>query len=162
MVSTANINGQEFHLILTDEGVISRSNNYNKEVTQRSVDSGSSENKLFQKVSPFYYKKRVRMTFFISDKFKDHFGLIRGLIEFHRERNLVFSYDIKNRSVGVDIKSEHLSLVQAFLSKVFDWVVKEKQFRHALKLAIEFENRYRLERDSIYGILKNTTAAQAV
>ena len=157
MQSTAQINRQEAYLILTDERVISRNSHH--DTGEIDTHLALTANGLYQKALPFYYRERVRLTFVVSDKFKRDFSLIRGLIEFHRPRNLVFSFDRKYTSVGIDISAHQLDQLQAFLSKVFEWIVKEKQFRHALKLAIEFENRHRIERDSIYGILRNTTAA---
>jgi len=162
MLSAARINGHD-DLILTDEGVSSFKDvtlEHGQVFSSQSIVYGLLDgNGLFNKVSPFYYKERVRLTLSVSDKSKPDFSLIRGLIEFNRPRNLAFYYDMKSRSVWIDISSSELDRLQKFLSLVFDLLVKERQFRHALKMAMEFENRYRLERDSVYGILKNTTAA---
>jgi len=157
MLSIAQINDQNQYLILTEAGVVSLKNS--EGATQITVDPELFENWLFHTISLFFSDGRVHLTLSVSDKFKQDFILIRGLVEFHRPKHLLFSYDAKHRSVGIDITLNQFGQLRTFLSQVFEWVVKEKQFRYALKLAIEMENRYRLERDSIYGILKNSTAA---
>ena len=159
MVSTAQINDQQQYLLLSAEGVTSR--NDNKRATEIAAVGRVSGNGLFHNVSAFYYKERVRWTFFVADKFKADFSLIRGLVEFHRPQSLVFNFDRKSKSVGIDIEQVELDDLQAFLSRVLDWFVQEKQFRQALRMVIEFENRSRQERNSVYAILRNTTAAMA-
>jgi hypothetical protein len=118
-----------------------------------SIPSGLSDNGLFDKVSRFYYEGRIRLTFSVAGK--SDFGLIRGLLEFNRPNTLRFRYDGKNRTVGTDLRADQLEELQELLARVRELLEGEKRFRHALKLAIDFENRYRLERDSVYAVLKN-------
>ena len=110
---------------------------------------------LFDKVPRYYHEGRIGLTFFIADDFSTDFGLIRGLMEFNRPRTLQFRYDRRQRSVDVEIDRGQLEELQRFLAHVLALLGREKQFRHALKLAIEFEDRYRVEREGVYAVLRN-------
>ena len=111
-------------------------------------------NPLFGKVTPLYYKKRIHLQFSISEKYRAHYVMIKGLIEFHRSKDFSFNYNASHRAFEIDVDVNQLEELSLFLSKVLVWLQRETRFRLALKIALEFENRYRLERDSVYELLK--------
>jgi hypothetical protein len=157
MVSPAHIDDQKQYLVLAEEDTTP-----NRTLSAgESVATGLSENELFDNVSAFYYNDRVRITFLASEKFKPDFSLIRGLLEFNRPRNLMFTYDRHATSVSIDLAKDHLTNLDVLLTNVRNWLVKEKLFRKALRTVIEFEKHYQQERDRIYNILNNTTVAAA-
>jgi hypothetical protein len=114
------------------------------------------ENALFGKVSPFYYKKRVRLSLTIASEFRAQFVMIKGLIEFNRSKNLLFQYDFKQRTLEADVAVEQLEELLAFMDKVFVWLNQEIQFKRALKLVLDLENRYKVEMEGVYALLNNT------
>jgi hypothetical protein len=157
MVSPAHIDDQKQYLVLAEEDTTP-----NRTLSAgESVATGLSENELFDNVSAFYYNDRVRITFHVAEKFKPDFSLIRGLIEFNRPRNLMFTYDRHATSVSIDLAKDYLTNLDGLLTNVRNWLVKEKLFRKALRTVIEFEKHYQQERDRIYNILNNTTVAAA-
>ena len=158
MTQTAQIHEEQ---LLTFSGRKSKIFSHVSESPQPESGSILGANELFGKVSPFYYNDRIRLSLRIADDYKGNFILIRGLIEFHRSRNFVFTYDREQRSVIADINADQLDQLKIFLSRILDWVRQEKQFRHALKIARQFESRYRLEQESVYQILKGTVNAHA-
>lgn len=105
------------------------------------------------------YKERVRLHFSVAHSLPSDFTLVKGLIEFHRPKEFHFKYDRKQKTISLDVDRDQIDRLATFLSGVEEWVRKEKQFRHALKMAIEFESRYQLEQESVYGILKNSNAS---
>lgn len=116
-----------------------------------------TRNTLFEGASSFSYNERVRFSLSIREDYKKDFVLIRGLIEFHRTRNLKFTFDKRNRSIETDIHSDKLADLHAFLVMITDWLKKEKQFRLALKIVRAFEDRHRLESESVYQVLRNAS-----
>jgi hypothetical protein len=114
---------------------------------------------LFKKSAPFYYRNRLRVSLTISEEFRNSYIMVRGLIEFHRPKDFSFTYQLMKRTIEADIEVVHLETLKVFLGKVLLWTKQEKQFKHALKLALEFETRYKLERDSVYAVMNNTVAA---
>src|SRR5688572_5346111 len=107
-----------------------------------------------------HYRARVRLHFTVADRLPSDFTLVKGLIEFHRPKEFSFEYDRKQKTIALDIDLDDIDRLATFLSALEEWVRKEKQFRHALKMAIEFERRYQLERESVYAILKNASASK--
>ena len=102
------------------------------------------------------YKERVRLHFSVAHSLPSEFTFVKGLIEFHRPKDFNFKYDRKQKTISIDVDLDQIDRLATFISGVEEWVRKEKQFRHALKMAIEFERRYQLERESVYAILKNS------
>jgi len=117
------------------------------------------ENPLFKQISSFYYHNRLRLSLTLSEQHKYDFVLIKGLIEFHRPRNLNFFYDRKNSSFETDIYEHETTELRSFLGNVAEWLKKEKQFKLALKMILDLERRYRLERDSVYQVMRNAITA---
>lgn len=127
-------------------------------------ESGSPiiENILFNKVTSLYYKKRVRLSISLSDEFKKHFVMMRGLIEFHRSKSLSFYYDVKQKTFEADIDVNQLNHLQSFFNKVSLWLKEEIRFKEALKIVLEFEHRYKIESASAYALLKNSTSLATI
>ena len=115
---------------------------------------------LVDQVRSVQRKERVRLHFSVGQSLPSDFTLVKGLIEFHRPKDFHFKFDRKQKTISLDVDLDHIDRLTTFLSGVEEWVRKEKQFRHALKMAIEFERRYQLERESVYAILKNSNASK--
>jgi len=157
MIQTTEIRSEKRYHKLSDTQTPFTTNH--TEDPRTVLHPGLSGNGLFQEVSSFHYKKRIRTSFKIHDEFESDFILIKGLMEFYRPKEFIFSYDRKERSIGIDIKDDQLEQLSVFLSRIVHWTNQEKRFRHALKVAIEFENRYKLERENLYQTLRNMAVA---
>ena len=133
-----------------------------KETAEQSViinSLPSIENPLFDQASPLYYKSRVRLSFTLSDEFKKHFVLVKGLIEFHRSAHFSFEYQPAYKIIETDIEVSQLDELQQFLDNVLGWTNQEISFKRALKLVLEFENRYKIAKAEVYTQLLGQTPA---
>jgi hypothetical protein len=117
----------------------------------------SIESPLFDQVSPLYYKTRVRLSFSLSEEFKKHFVLVKGLIEFHRSTSFAFEYSPVYKIIETDIEVSGLGALQQFLDNVLTWTNQEISFKRALKLVLDFENRYKIAKAEAYAQLLNLT-----
>jgi hypothetical protein len=98
------------------------------------------------------YNHRVRLTAKVKLGLKE-FILLRGLIEFHRPANFFFTYDRKERTIEADFRESEFESLKEFLNVVSGWLNTELGFRSSLRKIIDFEARYRAERNSLYGLL---------
>jgi hypothetical protein len=117
------------------------------------ADASVIENILFGRVLPLFYKSRVRVAFSLSEEFKMNFGLIKGLIEFHRSRHFLFKYNFLQRTIATDIEASKLPELKTFLQDVSVWLTREIQFKKNLKTILEFENRYKLAQAEVYALI---------
>jgi len=153
--STHIADEQQYLTVSTTVSILEGSVSEDAYPTQRQDHVAS----LFTEASPFFYNDRARFSLEVRDEYKNDFALIRGLIEFQRPKELTFTYDRGQRLVRSDIDAKHADLLQTFLKSVFASLRYERQFRIALKIALDFERRYTLERDSIYGMLQISSPA---
>ena len=146
----ANILTEEQYLQIVDEASTPSdysSNEYN-------VETPVLESVLFDNVSPLYYKSKVRLSLSLSEEFKRHFVMIKGLIEFHRSKNFSFEYNVAQKRIEADIEVSELHNLQIFFESVLRWLNEELKFKETLKVILEFEHRYRLEQAEIYSLLR--------
>jgi hypothetical protein len=150
MLQTAQLLKEEQYLTIAENDTA----NTNVGASEVEFSSKSITINLFKKVSTFYYRSRIRLSFSVADEHKVEFVMIRGLIEFNRSKDFTFTYYLKNHTIETDIDASHLDKLQIFLSNVSILLEQENQFKLVLKEAIAFENRYKLEREGVYAILK--------
>jgi hypothetical protein len=101
----------------------------------------------------FSYNDRIRVIFNISDEWKQHFILIKGLIEFSRGQNFSFTYDKTTGSLQTDFHVENANLLENFLKGIEAWLVKEVTFRKALKDVLAFEEHYKKRSALVYSAI---------
>lgn len=106
-----------------------------------------------------HHQEHVRLHFEVAGSSQSDFTLVKGLIEFHRPKEFLFQYDRKQNTISVVVEPDQIDRLATFLLSVQEWVRKEKQFRHALKIALDFERRYQIERQIVYAVLKNSVAS---
>jgi hypothetical protein len=105
------------------------------------------------RVNRLEYRDKVQYTFSVSERFSSHFVLIKGLIDFHRPNDINFSFNRQEKSIEVRTHLHNVDFLFQFLQKVQEWLVKEMQFKLALKKIIQFETQYHAKRTSIYNSL---------
>ncbi|HEX6224696.1 MAG TPA: hypothetical protein VFZ52_09810 [Chryseolinea sp.] len=94
------------------------------------------------------------MSLSVSDDFKGNFVLIKGLIEFHRSKDLRFEYNFSQRLVEIDLEIDQLKSLQLFLQWISASFLREIDFKKNLKTVLEFENRYKIARAEVYALIQ--------
>src|SRR5436190_5901239 len=131
---------------------------YNPKSILRSNDSAKAEKfarelsesvDFVQSSSALVYNTRVRLNFNVEASLKD-FIQIKGLIEFHRSSKFLFNYNSVERSIEADFPESDFPALKKFLENVANWFSSERQFKSALKSVIEFEAKYKTERELLY------------
>lgn len=149
MAHAASLSHEEQYLQLVNKESASPGNNS----SMNDGDAPVIENILFGKVSPLFYKTRVHLSLALSDEFKKNFGLIKGLIEFHRSKHFSFEYHFGSGTVETDIETSQLGELRSFLTDVSTWLKREIHFKNSLKVILEFENRYKLAKADVYALM---------
>jgi hypothetical protein len=126
--------------------------NKNSEKGDRIKTELESEIDFIESTTAFLYNSRVCLNI-RTDRQGAHFVLLKGLIEFYRSKNFVFTFDRNERSIEVDIRESEFAPLKTFLAEVNQWYQQEIRFKSALKNAISFEARYKAERESLYATL---------
>jgi hypothetical protein len=147
MTSTAQHSREIQFLQITETGIIDRKNP--RDVTPDTNQVFS----VFESASPFYYRDRVRVSLKLSKAFRQYFALVRGIIEFNNLARFKFEFYRSEKSIDADFHSASEKDFFELLDNVSQQVRHELQFRHALKIVLDFETRYRLEKESVYSVL---------
>lgn len=116
----------------------------------------SVENQFYYESPAFYYKDRAKLGFRLTEKFQPYFAFIKGLIEFHRSRDLRFTFNRSEASFEIDLEIKHSGELDDFLVKIYGWLNQEIQFKATLKKIIQFENRYNREKAELYNALNKS------
>ena len=128
--------------------------NQNNEKAERFL-SRLKDVELIHSATVFFYNGRVRLNVTLQTANQSEFALVKGLIEFHRSKNFVFTYNRVENNFEIDIFESEFETLRAFLSNVSSWLSGELNFKRALKSAIAFEARYKEESKTFYqSILK--------
>ena len=119
---------------------------------ERIVNELSDEIGFADSANAFIYNNRIRFSFGtgLNEKL---FVLLKGLIEFHRPKEFLFTYDKAERNIKADIHERDYSAFKDFLANVNHWLNNELRFKSALKNALAFEARYKSEKASVYGTI---------
>lgn len=145
--------GHYIHFSKTENGTSSKSEFKRSEtilsrvVKETPVDQGNIQ-----------HKERVRLHFTVAGSSPSDFTLVKGLIEFHRPKEFLFHYERKQNTISLVVGLNQIDPLATFLLQIEEWIRKEKRFRHALRIALDFEKRYQLERESVYAVLKKSVA----
>jgi hypothetical protein len=99
------------------------------------------------------YLDKVQYTFNIAEDYRNHFALIRGLIDFHRSANIQVKFNREERSFEVRVNLQQVDSLIKFLEQVQEWLSREVKFKTALKQVMQFEALYRSQRAAVYDSL---------
>ncbi|HTE30763.1 MAG TPA: hypothetical protein VK666_10350 [Chryseolinea sp.] len=122
-------------------------------VKDANTSAQASGQMLLSNVAIFNYDDRSRLRFDLPPNYKQHFGLLRGLIEFNRTPDFTFMYHRESNSFDIDIEVSQHERLKAFLNLIDGLLTGEIQFKKQLKKAIAFETQYRLESSKLYASL---------
>jgi len=103
----------------------------------------------------FFYVSRLRVTFNVTENFIPHFGLIKGLIEFNRSKEVSFWFNNQEKTIEFDIPAKNQQILEAFLENIHALLENESIFKARLKSVLEFERRYAVEKKEYYRSILN-------
>lgn len=108
------------------------------------------DERFFTRENSLYYNDRARITFSLAGEFSSYFILVKGLTEFYRPKHLKFAFDQSRKAITIDLAVAELHDLSKLLRVVQQELLREISFKAALRRAIEFEKRYRLEAEEVY------------
>jgi hypothetical protein len=101
----------------------------------------------------FRYNNRFRIAFRLANHLENHFALIKGLIDFHRRKDFIFTFNRVEKSIEVEVALVHEESLAQFLEEVYASLERELKFKAALKQVIAFEKKLKEESRSVYNAL---------
>jgi hypothetical protein len=108
------------------------------------------DERFFNRENSLYYNDRARISFTLAGEFSSHFILVKGLTEFYRPKHLKFAFDHNRKAFTIDLAVAEINDLSKLLRVVQQELLREISFKAALRRAIEFEKRYRLEAAEVY------------
>lgn len=106
----------------------------------------------------FYYEDRVRITLTLRAPYETHYVLVKGLLEFHRLKDFLFTFNRNERTIDVGIHKKDIKKLHEFLFQVSLWLDKEIQFKSVLKDILKFERVYKEKMKEVYSLQRAVTA----
>lgn len=124
------------------------------------VDAGIfyNEKGFYTPSALFYYEDRARLTLTLRAPYATHFVLAKGLLEFHRSKDFLFTFNRNERTIDVGIHNRDIKKLQEFLLQVTLWLDKEIQFKSVLKDVLKFERTYKEKMKEVYSLQREVTA----
>jgi hypothetical protein len=99
---------------------------------------------------------RYAITFRLSDKFADHFVLLRGLLEFSRPKTLEITPNATNKTFHVEFSETQADHFVTHLDTVLGWLIKEIKFKESLRALITFEKKVKREQAILYANMRQS------
>ena len=96
----------------------------------------------------------VIFNFSLSERFSNHFILLKGLFAFHNIPSVSIHADRASRTFKVEIRADQAQDIIDYFNLIINSLVKEINFKRILKGVIKLEQRIKRERDLAYGSLK--------
>ncbi|HTF18847.1 MAG TPA: hypothetical protein VK658_12285 [Chryseolinea sp.] len=117
-------------------------------------NSSSPEGSFYQGTSQLKYGDKAKFSFAVTESYRAHFILIKGLLEFHRAPEFVFSFNKQDNTFEVTSVfagiSQPLDELNKFLKKIAVWLDQELSFKRQLKEMMAFEREYRAKLAKVY------------
>ena len=97
---------------------------------------------------------RYNLTFTLSNKFAEHFVLLRGLLEFSRPKTIRIVSSPIDKSFHVEFSENEADHLVTHMETILTWLVKEIKFKESLSALINFEEKMKREQARLYANLK--------
>jgi len=142
------------HALNIQEVVASSLSIHNSETTEApSAIVATSE--LFQgayyrATSQLKYSDRLKVSLSVDESHRQHFILIKGLLEFHRSAGFVFSFNKRDGTFDVTTSAQQEAELNVYLRKISAWIGQELAFKRRLKEMLAFEREYRAKLAKVY------------
>jgi hypothetical protein len=108
------------------------------------------------KADAIFIVDRYDITFTLSNKFAEHFVLLRGLLEFSRPKTIRIISNRTDNTFHVLLSEEDDDHFVAHLEKILSWLVREINFKKSLKAMVNFEKKVKREQEILYANLRLT------
>jgi hypothetical protein len=108
------------------------------------------------KADAIFLVNRYEITFSLSNKFAEHFVLLRGLIEFSKPKTIRITASRTDNTFHLSFSEGEADHFVAHLEKILDWLVREIRFKKSLKALVTFEKKVKREQEILYANLKLT------
>lgn len=119
------------------------------------TQSGSDQTDLFIDNGKFVINGRAHVNFLVAPEFKNSFGLLKGLIDFHRSPKFSFTFDRTRSSIDVIVAAEEQDALTNFVKNIHASLLDELSFKANLKKILQFESDYKSKKDFLYNSLLN-------
>jgi hypothetical protein len=104
-----------------------------------------------------FQSDRAIVKFKLSGIYKDHFVLLRGLLEFSRPTWISFSYNNAERTFELFVGIDQAKAVTEHLDLILKLLIKEIKFKKSLKAILRFEESVRVEQSRLYRELQTSS-----
>ena len=108
------------------------------------------------KADEIFLFDRYNITFTLSDKFANHFVLMRGLLEFSRPGKIKIISNVNDRSFHVDISERDADDLLTHLEITLNALVKEIKFKESLRALINFEEKVKQGQARLFASLRQS------
>ncbi len=92
--------------------------------------------------------------FKLSDRYRDQFVLLRGLLEFSRPIKISVSSTTSDKSFQLHVTEDKAEIVASYLDTIQGLFKNELRFKKSLKAVLRFERAVKYEQDKIYEELR--------
>jgi hypothetical protein len=92
--------------------------------------------------------------FTLSDRYSDHFVLLRGLLEFSRPIKISISSNRSEKTFQLHIAEDKAEIVLSYLDTIQGLFINELKFKKSLKAVLRFEREVRHEQAKLYEELR--------
>jgi hypothetical protein len=99
---------------------------------------------------------RYAITFRLSDKFSNHFVLLRGLLEFSRPKTIVITPNATDKTFHIALSETQADHFVAHLDTILGWLIKEIKFKESLRALITFEKKVKREQAIFYANMRKS------
>lgn len=97
---------------------------------------------------------RVIIKFELSNDYREHFVLLRGLLEFSRPKGIAISAHNSEKNFELHIGNDQAAAVISYLHIILQSFIKEINFKKALKSVLVFEQTVKQQQAKLYNTLK--------
>jgi hypothetical protein len=130
------------------------------QIIETSVDASPfyNETGFYVPSAIFYYEDRVRVTLAIKSQYTAYFVLTKGLLEFHRSKDFLFTYNREEKTIDVGVRIHDVDRLCEFLANTSVWVDQEIKFKSVLNDILKFEKAYKKKMNAIYSRQREAVA----
>jgi hypothetical protein len=99
-------------------------------------------------------KDHVTIKFKMSDAYREHFVLFRGLLAFNHVKEISIASNTSERTFETNVDNDQATTVTAHLDTITDLLNKELSFKKSLRTLLKFEEAMKKQQSKLYQALK--------
>jgi hypothetical protein len=121
------------------------------------AESTLYQGRFYRATSQLKYSDRLKVSFSVNETTRQHFILIKGLLEFHRNPGVVFTFNKAEGTFEATTGALQENELNGYLRKISAWIEQELSFRKRLKDMLSFEREYRAKLATVYSGVEGFT-----